>query len=72
MKLCKDCKWCKPKEELIGYYCGEARKYESYADSTCKHANVISSVTGEAVERCEDVRDETLKCGRDGRWWEAK
>jgi hypothetical protein len=79
MKLCKDCKHCKhePSEIIIppnGY------TYRSTEKWLCAIESKIDPIQGKPlppyrschVEREDALRLEEFRCGKEGKYWEAK
>ena len=64
MKLCKDCRHCRPHEIRVLLW---VTKHYQYA----KCAQTTDPVTGEAERFCEFERKPNRPCGPTGALWEA-
>ncbi len=67
MKLCKDCKHCRPSVEKFLWITSLNYKY-----AKCAAPHVINLVTGDGGAYCDIERRDFSDCNRNGRFWEAK
>lgn len=78
MKLCKDCKWCKPNNGIVSWFglTSEKWEYAKCANPKTSGSGKISAVDGRQEPAppsyCKVNRDYKISCGHDAKYFEPK